>query len=109
MPGIEAAIHGRLGTATPEEIAALIVDAVRTGADRVFCPEKTTRHMYEHPVETRAQIAEDARRTLASLPPNDAIDTLVIGAEHPVILEAREQWEREHGATGTAQASADRH
>jgi short-subunit dehydrogenase len=96
MPGIVDAVHGRLGMATPEELATLIVQAVKQGSDRVFCPEESTRHMYEHPVETRAQIGADARRTLSGLPPNDAIDTLVIGADHPLILSAREQWEREH-------------
>jgi uncharacterized protein len=96
MPGIVQAIHGRLGTATPEAISTLIVDAVKHRTDRVFCPE-STRHMYEHPVQTRARIAEDSRRTLSELPPNDAIDTLVVGADHPLILTAREQWEREHG------------
>ena len=96
MPGIVDAIHGRLGTATPEEISELIVDAVKTGADRVFCPESTTRHMYEHPTQTRSEIAADARRVLASLPSDDdAIDTLVVGADHPLILEARDRWERE--------------
>jgi uncharacterized protein len=96
MPGIVDALHGRLGTATPVELAALIVEAVKMGSDRVFCPEESTRHMYEHPVEARAQIGADARRTLNELPPDDAIDTLVIGADHPLVLSAREQWEREH-------------
>jgi NAD(P)-dependent dehydrogenase (short-subunit alcohol dehydrogenase family) len=100
MPGIVEAIHGRLGTATPEELSAMIVEAVKTGVDRVFCPEDSTRHMYEHPVETRNLIAEDARRTLSALPADEAIDSLVVGADHPLILSAREQWEREHQDAG---------
>jgi short-subunit dehydrogenase len=97
IPGIVEAIHERMGSATPEELAAMIVEAVKVGTDRVFCPESSARYVYEHPVETRAQIAEDARRVLSELPPNEAIDSLVIGADHPMILSAREQWEREHG------------
>jgi short-subunit dehydrogenase len=96
LPGITEAIHDRIGTATPEQISRLIIDAVKTGEDRVFCPEETTREAYEHPVATRAQIAEDVERIYGALPPNEMIDTLVVGADHPMILEARESWESEH-------------
>jgi uncharacterized protein len=96
MPGIVDALHGRLGTAAPEELAAMIIEAVREGRDQVFCPEETTRAMYERPIESRAQIAQDAKQMLASMPPSDEIDSLVIGADHPLIQTAREHWEREH-------------
>ena len=105
MPGIVDAIHGRLGTATPEDLAERIVDATVEHRDRVFCPEESGRRMYENPVEARAQVAADARRVLAELPRNEMIDTLVIGAEHPVVLAAREQWEREHSG---AEAGSER-
>jgi short-subunit dehydrogenase len=96
MPGITEAIHDRIGIATPEEISGLIVEAVKERHDRVFCPEETTQKVYENPVAAKAQIAEDVRRIYGELPPNELIDTLVIGADHPLILEARTQWEREH-------------
>jgi NAD(P)-dependent dehydrogenase (short-subunit alcohol dehydrogenase family) len=97
IPGIVDAVHGRLGSATPEELAEKIVAATVEHADRVFCPEESGRRMYENPVEARAQIAADARRARAELPANDLIDTLVVGADHPLILTARRQWEDEHG------------
>lgn len=103
MPGITEAIHDRLGTATAQEISASIVQAVQRRDERVFCPEETTRRAYEDPVATRSQIAEDVRRVYGNLPANEMIDTLVIGADHPMILEARARWEAEHGdARGNA-------
>jgi uncharacterized protein len=97
LPGISEAIHERLGTATPEEVSALVVGAVQSGHDRVFCPAETTRGVYENPVPFRAQIAADVERVYGELPDSDAIDTLVIGADHPLILEARRQWEEQQG------------
>jgi hypothetical protein len=47
----------------------------------VFCPEETTRQMYENPV---ASLPPND----ASDSPNDAIDSLVIDAEHPMIISA---------------------
>jgi short-subunit dehydrogenase len=98
IPGIVDAIHGRLGTATPEELAEKIVAATVDHRDRVFCPEESGRRMYENPVQARASIAADARRVRAELPANEMIDTLVVGADHPLILTARQQWEDEQGA-----------
>lgn len=95
LPGISEAIHERLGTATPDEVAELVVEAVREGRDRVFCPTETTRGVYEDPVPFRAQIAADVERVYGELPDSDAIDTLVIGADHPLILDARRQWEEQ--------------
>jgi NAD(P)-dependent dehydrogenase (short-subunit alcohol dehydrogenase family) len=103
LPGIKEAIHDRLGTATPEEISALIVDAVRERHDRVFCPEETTRRAYEDPVAVRAAIAADVERVYGELPPNEAIDNLVVGADHPMILEARRQWEEERATDANGQ------
>jgi short-subunit dehydrogenase len=94
LPGIKEAIHDRLGTATPAEISELIVRAVREREERVFCPEETVRHAYEDPAGTRRQIVTDVERIYGALPANDAIDSLVVGADHPMILEAREQWEQ---------------
>lgn len=101
LPGIKEAIHDRLGTATPEELAALIVDAVKERHDRVFCPEETTRRAYEDPARIRAEIAADVERIHSELPPNEMIDSLVIGADHPMILEARRRWEEEHLSKGS--------
>jgi uncharacterized protein len=95
IPGIIDAIHGRLGTATPEELAEMVVTATIDHRDRVFCPEESGRRMYENPVQARADIAADARRVQAELPANEMVDTLVVGADHPLILTARQQWEDE--------------
>jgi NAD(P)-dependent dehydrogenase (short-subunit alcohol dehydrogenase family) len=97
IPGIVDAIHGRLGSATPEELAEKIVAATIEHRDRVFCPEESGRRMYENPVEARAEIAADARRVRSELPVSELIDTLVVGADHPLILTARRQWEEEQG------------
>ena len=43
IPGIVDAIHGRLGTATPEELADKIVEDTVEHRDRVFCPEASGR------------------------------------------------------------------
>lgn len=98
IPGIVDAVHGRLGTATPEELAEKVVAATIDHQDRVFCPEESGRRMYENPVEARDAIAADARRVRAELPPNELIDTFVVGADHPLIVDAREQWEQEQAA-----------
>jgi uncharacterized protein len=99
LPGIKEAMHDRLGTGTPTEISDLIVRAVADREARVFCPEETVRKAYEDPVGTRRQIVADVERIYGALPANDAIDRLVVGADHPMILEARERWEQAHGAT----------
>jgi NAD(P)-dependent dehydrogenase (short-subunit alcohol dehydrogenase family) len=101
LPGITEAIHDRLGTATPEEISEQILAAVTGQHERVFCPE-SARSVYENPVQARAQIADDVRRVYGELPANEMIDTLVIGADHPMILEARERWEKDHETTPDA-------
>lgn len=102
LPGIKKAIHDRLGTASPEEISALIVDAVKEGHDRVFCPEETTRRAYEDPSAVRAEIVAEAERVYGAEFPDEMIDTLVIGADHPVVLEARRQWEEQHSSDNPA-------
>jgi hypothetical protein len=56
--------------------------------------------MYENPVEARTELAADARRVRAELPANELIDTLVVGADHPLILDARRQWEEAHEPAG---------
>jgi uncharacterized protein len=96
IPGITEAVHDRIGMASPEEISAMIVEAVKHQRDRVFCPE-TVRQIYENPVEVRARTVDDVKRLNRELPRNELIDTLVIGADHPLLLQAREKWEREHG------------
>ena len=100
IPGIVDAVHGRLGIATPEELAAKIVAATIDHVDRVFCPEESGLQMYENPIEARTELAADARRVRAELPANEMIDTLVVGADHPLILDARRQWEEAHEAAG---------
>jgi short-subunit dehydrogenase len=98
LPGIREAFHDRLGVADPRELARAVAAAIEEGADRVFCPEATGRWVYERPVEARARLRADVRRLLDPLPANEAVDTLVVGADHPLMLTAREQWESEHGA-----------
>jgi NAD(P)-dependent dehydrogenase (short-subunit alcohol dehydrogenase family) len=100
IPGIVEAVHGRMGMAQPEEIAVLIVEAVRDRRDRVFCPEETTRALYENPIKLREEMVEDVKRMFSESPmPGEVIDHLVIGADDPMITQAREQWEADH-ATG---------
>ena len=70
-------------------------EAVKHRLDRVFCPE-TVRELYENPAAVRARAVQDVQRLNRELPPNELIDTLVIGADHPLILQTREDWEREH-------------
>jgi uncharacterized protein len=96
IPGITEAIHDRVGMASPDEISALIVEAVKQRRDRVFCPE-TVRQMYENPVELRSRTVDDIKRLNRELPPNELVDTLVIGADHPLLVQARQKWEQEHG------------
>jgi short-subunit dehydrogenase len=97
IPGIVDAVHGRLGTASAAELAEKVVAATAEHVDRVFCPEETGRRMYEDPTRARAELAADARRVRDGQPPNEMIDSLVVGAEHPLVLESRRQWETEHG------------
>jgi uncharacterized protein len=97
LPGITEAFHDRLGVARPEEVASATVAAIETGAERVFAPEASGRRVWERPAEARAQIAGDVRRLLGGLPPNEAIDSLVVDAEHELIRVARDRWEQEHG------------
>jgi uncharacterized protein len=98
VPGILEAIHARLGVGEPAELAAQIVRAVTNGDPRVFCPEATTREAFENPVAVRHQAQEDVRRFLAdgSGLPDDLLDTMVVGADDPMITDAREAWELEH-------------
>jgi short-subunit dehydrogenase len=95
IPGIIESVHDRVGMASPEEISALIVEAVKQQHERVFCPE-AVRQMYEDPVGVRARTVEDVKRLQEKLPPNELIDTLVVGADHPLLLQAREQWEQQN-------------
>lgn len=103
LPGITQAFHDRLGVGKAQQLADMIVEAIETGKERVFCPEESGRWVYEHPVQARAQIAADAARLLGQQERNPAIDTLVIDADHPVILAARQQWEEAHSGAATRQ------
>jgi len=99
IPGLLDVVHRRMGSGQPDEIARMIVDAVRTSADRVFCPEAATRAAYENPVQLRVDIAGDVHRLFSEGGPLDEmLDTLVVGGDHPMIVQAREQWEAEHAA-----------
>jgi NAD(P)-dependent dehydrogenase (short-subunit alcohol dehydrogenase family) len=96
IPGLVESVHGRFGVATPKQVAELVVAGVRDGAERVFCPPDTTQEAYEHPHELRQQIADEVAKLQAELPvPGDEIDELVVGSDHPLILQMREQWEQE--------------
>lgn len=99
IPGFGEVIE-RLGMAEPSEVAEGIVSAVRNREPRVFCPEATTRAIYEDPLAARAQAEADVRRFLSRGTglPDEVLDTLVVAADDPMILEAREAWEREHAA-----------
>ncbi|MQA80591.1 MAG: SDR family NAD(P)-dependent oxidoreductase [Streptosporangiales bacterium] len=96
--GFTEAVHDRLGVASSGQLAEMIVDAIRHRTDRVFCPEETTRAVYESPVAWRARIADDVRRTYAvdAALPDDIVDGLVVGADDPMVTAARDGWEREH-------------
>lgn len=100
IPGFVDAVHGRFGTASAEEIAGMIVHASRDGAEKVFCPEQSTKDAYENPTALRAAMTAEVRRLRTTQPelPDEVRDTLVVGADHPMIIQAREAWEREHGA-----------
>lgn len=96
IPGFLDTIHGIFGMATPEDLAEMVVAAVRDGDDRVFCPLQATRDAYQDPVGTRVRIAAAVTRTReAGDLPDEMRDTLVIGADHPLITDARDAWERE--------------
>lgn len=100
IPGVVEALHNRLGSAQPDELAAAIVRAVEERAPRVFCPEATTRSLYEDPARSRAALEADAQRLLGegSGFPDELLDTLVVGADDPMIVDAREAWERDHAS-----------
>lgn len=97
LPGAHEGIVEPLGTATPAELAELTVRAVVRGEDRVFCPEDTTRAVYEDPVAARTRVEADVRRLLpnGSGLPDELLDTLIVGADNPLITDARATWERE--------------
>lgn len=101
IPGIVEAVHEQLGVAQPAELAELVVRAVTVGEARVFCPETTTRAAFENPVALRTRIEADVRRLLpdGSGLPDDLLDTMVIGADNPIITNAREKWEQEHSGS----------
>jgi NAD(P)-dependent dehydrogenase (short-subunit alcohol dehydrogenase family) len=98
IPGIVEAIHGRLGVGEPVELAQQIVRAVVNGDARVFCPEATARQVFENPVGARRQAQADVRRLLAdgSGLPDELLDTMVVGADDPMITDARDAWELQH-------------
>ena len=98
IPGIVEAVHARLGIAPPSELAQAIVQAVVEGKPRVFCPEATTRAAFEDPVSLRRQIEADVARLLqaGSRLPDEVLDTMVVGADSPLIADARAAWEAEH-------------
>lgn len=99
IPGLLEVVQGRMGTGQPKEIARMIVDAVRTRADLVFCPDQTTRALYENPMRLRAEIAAEVERLFSERGPFDEVlDTLVVGGDHPMIIQAREQREAGHAA-----------
>ena len=100
VPGIVEGIHSRLGVGQPEDLAALIVDAVEGGEERVFW-SASARDVYENPVATRTNVRDDVKRLLpeGSGLPDDLLDTFVVGAEDPMILDARKVWELEHSGT----------
>jgi hypothetical protein len=52
-----------------------------------------------HPRELDPRLQE-------KLPPNELIDTLVVGADHPILLQAREQWEQENAEIAERPAEA---
>jgi hypothetical protein len=82
------------------------VAAIEQGSDRVFCPDESGRSVYEHPAEARAQVVADVRRLQDELPRNELLDTLVIGADHPIIQAARDQWEQEHAGAAPRERPA---
>jgi NAD(P)-dependent dehydrogenase (short-subunit alcohol dehydrogenase family) len=98
IPGIVEAVHARLGTAEPGELALLIARAIRNGEPRVFCPEATTRAAFEDPVSLRQTIEADVRRLLPSGGglPDEMLDSFVVASDDPMILDARRQWELEN-------------
>lgn len=97
IPGIEA-VHQRFGMSTPEELATQIVAALESGQERVFCPDATTRSAYEDPMRLRDEMASEVQRLLpdGSGLPDELLDTFVVSADNPMILDAREEWERQH-------------
>ena len=98
IPGILEAVHARLGVAQPDELARQIVQAVTSGEPRVFCPQGTVRAAYENPVAVRAQVEADVQRLLpnGSGIPDEMLDQFVVGADDPMISDARTAWELEH-------------
>jgi uncharacterized protein len=92
VPGITEAIHARFGTAEPDALADRIVRAVLGGEPRVFLPDSVA-DVYEHPGPMRRQLAVDARDLLGASELGDVVDTLVVGADDPMIEAARQEWE----------------
>jgi NAD(P)-dependent dehydrogenase (short-subunit alcohol dehydrogenase family) len=108
IPGLVDSVHARFGVASPQQVAALVVAGVRQGAERVFCPPEVTQDAYEHPHELREQIAGEVARLQAELPlPGEEIDQLIFGSDHPVVLQARAQWEQEHAEGKEGQFQLD--
>lgn len=100
LPGFLDAIVGRLGASEPEELASRIASAVIERQERVFCREATVRAAYEDRLEIRRGIAADALKAAAPGVglPEEMIDTFVIGGDDPLVVGARDQWERERSA-----------
>ena len=102
IPGMVDTLQGRLGLAQPEEVAAQVVEAIRHRAERVFAPEATTRGAYEEPFAFRQEVARSVRQGLgtpaAPARPDDLVDTLVVGGDHPLVVQAREDWEASRDA-----------
>lgn len=94
LPGLAESLDAIFGMGTPHELASMVVAALREGRERVFYPERTTREAYERPEELRAKIAQAVRQ--AGRLPDELTDTLVVGADSPLIAEAVATWEREH-------------
>jgi short-subunit dehydrogenase len=97
LPGFVDAVYGRLGSAQPEELARQIVAAVVEGRPRVFCPEATVRAAYEDREGLRSGIAADARKAAAPGVglPDGMLDTFVVGGDDPILVQARDLWERD--------------
>jgi len=98
IPGIVDSVHGRFGVAEPSELASRVVHAVEEEEPRVFCPQAPTRTAYENPTKLRADIFDDVQRMVTNGTglPDESLDDLVVGADDPIIQQARQNWEQEH-------------
>jgi NAD(P)-dependent dehydrogenase (short-subunit alcohol dehydrogenase family) len=90
LSGFVELLDDILGTGTAPELAELIVAAVRTGQDRVYHPDKV-EPAAQLPNELRARITDAFRRL--PKPPDDLLDNLVVGPEHPLLTEIKATWE----------------